>query len=134
MELERAPKKRVMSEETKTMLKNKRKDKNVKIKELENKIEAMKPTEPIEVPKIKKTSGNNTEIMLRLNRMEELMTKQYDEYRVRKQVKDKLKNEKKKYKEEQDKAVDEDEAEVVQEDIKEVNHKIQMLDFSSLFH
>lgn len=134
MELERAPKKRVMSDDVKQMLKTKRKEKIFRIKELENQIESMKPTEPVEVPKIRKSHGNNPELVNRLSRIEDLMTKHYDEYRVRKQVKEKLKEEKKKYKEEQDKTMDEDEAEVVQEDIKEVNHKIHMVDYSMLFH
>lgn len=130
MDIERAPKKRVMTEEVKNMLKTKRKMKNVRIKELEEQVNSLKP----ETPAPKKKRGNNPELLVRLSNLENIITKQNDEYRERKALKEKLKKEKKEYQEEKDKAVDEEEAQVVQKDIKEVNHKINFIPYSNLFY
>jgi hypothetical protein len=132
MDLERAPKKRVMTDEVKSMLKTKRKMKSVRIKELEDQVNSLKP-EPI-VPKKRVFGGNNQELINRLSNLENIITKQNDEYRERKALKEKLKKEKKEYQEEKDKAVDEEEAQVVQKDIREVNHKINFIPYSNLFY
>lgn len=133
MDLERAPKKRVMTEEVKNMLKTKRKMKNVRIKELEEQVNSLKPETP--APKKKRsTGGNNPELLVKISNLENLITKQNDEWRERKALKEKLKKEKKEYEEDKDKAVDKEEAEIVQKDIKEVNHKINFLPYSNLFY
>lgn len=145
MEMEKQPKKRVMSEETKAMLKQKRKEKSVKIKELEKKIEEI--PKQAELPKVEvkreytRRSQNNMysgpDISARLSNLENLMMQSKNdifEIKTRKEIKDRLKQKKAEIMEEKKKTVDKDEVQEVQQQIRKVNHTIEGLDYSNLFY
>jgi len=143
MEIEKQAKKRVMSVETKEMLKQKRKEKNIKLKELETKVMQpppvveKKPEIPLEIPKKAKSNHYNEEIKNRLANLENLLIQNKNdifEIKTRKEIKDRLKQKKEEAKEDKKKSVDKEEVAVVQKEINNINEEIEKVDYSQLFY
>jgi hypothetical protein len=142
--MEKQPKKRIMTEETKAMLKQKRKEKSVKIKELEKKIEEI-PKQELPKQEVKREysrrSQNNVysgpDINTRLSNLENLMMQSKNdifEIKTRKEIKDRLKAKKAEVQEEKEKTIDREEVKKVNDEIKRVNHEIVGLEYSNLFY
>lgn len=143
MEIEKQAKKRVMSEETKEMLKQKRKEKNMKLKELETKVVNQspqvieKPETQLSYPKKIKTNSYNEEIKNRLANLETLLMQNKNdifEIKTRKEIKDRLKQKKVEVREEKQKSVDKEEVATVQKQINHINEEMERVDYSQLFY
>jgi hypothetical protein len=155
MDMEKQPKKRIMTEETKAMLKQKRKEKTVKLKELEKKIEIQNsvpqeiPKEPFQRapgPEFSKPAPShsnfdaynyNHELKIRLSNLENLMMQSKNdifEIKTRKEIKDRLKAKKAEIQEEKEKTIDKEEVKKVKYEMNRVNHEIQGLEYSNLFY